>query len=99
MFKINTLYKIKILVSIIASFVMVIGLYLENEKNVMTYITAIFIVLLSGVIWNRWLYDRMQEEKPFKMSFYMYDRLTLILPIGMLLALLGILSRGISPIN
>lgn len=87
------IYKIKIILAIIGTILVETGLYFEGGADWFIYIGSFIMVPFSMLIWNKSLYDKMQEERPFKMSFKVFDILSLVLVIIFFLSIIGLFVR------
>ena len=84
--------KIKVFFAIINTIITEIGLYRDGADWIML-IVGLVMIPLSSAIWNESFYYALQEEKPFNMSLYVFERVTLIFPIGIFIATVGLTIR------
>ena len=85
--------KIKIFFAIINTILSQFGLFYEGEADWKIHIFALIMIPLSSAIWNQTLYDELQKEKPSKISFYVFERITLIFPIILFITIVGLIIR------
>jgi len=89
----GTIYKIKIILAIIGTILVETGLYFEGGADLFTYIGSFIMVPFSMLIWNKSLYDKMQRERVFKMSFEVFDILSLVLVAIFFFSIVGLFVR------
>jgi len=83
--------KFKIAGAVLTTCIVLLGLYTEGKAQWFDYLGASIMVPFSILIWNRTLYDAMQRERPFKMSYQTFERLSLLAPILLLYTSIGLL--------
>ncbi len=82
--------KIKIFFAIINTVLVEFTLFYDEYYELFIHLIALVMVPLTSAMWNERFYYALQSEKPFKMSLYVFERVTLIFPIAMFIATVGI---------
>ena len=77
----NIIYKIKIFMAVIETIIFFIGLLYESESWTLIIFIIIFVPF-ANLYWSRSTYDTLRNEVGLKISFQLYDFLSLLFLVG-----------------